>query len=168
MWRFLKENRFFGMVIPKSYDGLGFSVLAHSEVLAKIAGCCLTVASTVAVPNSLGPAELLYRYGSEEQKNYYLPRLARGEEIPCFALTNPEAGSDAASIPDKGIVCREMFEGSETLGIRINWDKRYITLAPIATLLGLAFKLSDPEHLLGDKNQYRYYLCSYSDTFTGY
>ncbi len=151
MWQFLKDNRFFGMIIPKSYGGLGFSALAHSEVLAKISGCSLAVASTVAVPNSLGPAELLHRYGTEEQKNYYLPRLARGEEIPCFALTNPEAGSDAASIPDKGIVCREMFEGSETLGIRLNWDKRYITLAPIATLLGLAFKLSDPEHLLGDK-----------------
>lgn len=151
MWQFLKENRFFGMIIPKRYDGLEFSALAHSEVLAKIAGCSLTVASTVAVPNSLGPAELLHRYGTEEQKNYYLPRLARGEEIPCFALTNPEAGSDAASIPDKGIVCKEIFEGKETLGIRLNWDKRYITLAPIATLLGLAFKLSDPEHLLGDK-----------------
>lgn len=151
IWQFLKENGFFAMVIPKNYEGLGFSALAHSEVLTKIAGCSLTVASTVAVPNSLGPAELLYRYGSEEQKNYYLPRLARGEEIPCFALTNPEAGSDAAAIPDKGIVCREIFEGVETLGIRLNWDKRYITLAPIATLLGLAFKLSDPDHLIGDK-----------------
>lgn len=151
LWEFLKDHRFFGMIIPKEYEGLGFSALAHSEVLAKIAGCSLTVASIVAVPNSLGPAELLHRYGTEEQKNYYLPRLARGQEIPCFALTNPEAGSDAASIPDKGIVCKEMFEGKETLGIRLNWDKRYITLAPVASLLGLAFKLSDPEHLLGDK-----------------
>lgn len=151
IWQFLKEKGFFALAIPKDYEGLAFSALAHSEILTKIAGCSLTVASTVAVPNSLGPAELLCRYGSEEQKNYYLPRLARGEEIPCFALTNPEAGSDAASIPDKGIVCREIFRGVETLGIRLNWDKRYITLAPIATLLGLAFKLADPQHLLGDK-----------------
>lgn len=151
LWQFLKDKRFFGMMIPKNYDGLGFSALAHSEVLAKIAGCSLTVASTVAVPNSLGPAELIFRYGTEAQKNYYLPRLSRGEEIPCFALTSPEAGSDAVSITDKGVVCREVFEGKETLGIRLNWDKRYITLAPIATLIGLAFKLSDPEHLLGDK-----------------
>lgn len=153
LWDFLKQNHFFGMIIPKQYGGLGFSALAHSEVIAKIAGCSLTVASTVAVPNSLGPAELLDRYGLPEQKDYYLPRLARGEEIPCFALTNPEAGSDAAAIPDNGIVCRQIFDGVETLGIRLNWDKRYITLAPVATLLGLAFKLFDPDHLLGDKTE---------------
>lgn len=151
MWDFLKKQRFFGLIIPTQYGGLGFSAFAHSEILAKIAGCSLTVASTVAVPNSLGPAELLHRYGLPKQKDYYLPRLARGEEIPCFALTNAEAGSDAAAIPDQGVVCRGMFEGSEIIGIRLNWDKRYITLAPVATLLGLAFKLFDPDRLLGDK-----------------
>lgn len=151
LWQFLKDERFFALIIPKEYGGLEFSALAHSEILAKIAGKSLTVASIVAVPNSLGPAELLLQYGTLAQKTYYLPRLATGLEIPCFALTGPEAGSDATAIPDKGVICRGEFQGAEILGIRLNWDKRYTTLAPIATLLGLAFKLYDPDHLMGDK-----------------
>jgi len=152
VWDFVKKHKFFGMIIPKQYGGLGFSALAHSAVLQKLATMSATVASTVAVPNSLGPAELLLHYGSDEQKNFYLPRLAVGEEIPCFALTGPYAGSDATSIPDYGIVCKQMVDGVETIGMRLNFDKRYITLAPIATVVGLAFRLYDPEHLLGDKD----------------
>lgn len=151
VWDFVKKHKFFGMIIPKQYGGLGFSALAHSAVLQKLATMSATVASTVAVPNSLGPAELLLHYGSDEQKNYYLPRLAVGEEIPCFALTGPYAGSDATSIPDYGTVCKQVVDGVETLGMRMNFDKRYITLAPIATVVGLAFRLYDPDHLLGDK-----------------
>lgn len=149
VWRFLKTERFFGMIIPPEYDGLGFSALAHSAVIMKISSRCITAAVTAMVPNSLGPAELLLHYGTPAQKEHYLPRLARGEEIPCFALTGPEAGSDAAAMPDRGVICRGMFQGQEIVGIRLNWEKRYITLGPIATLLGLAFKLYDPEHLLG-------------------
>lgn len=149
MWQFLKDNKFFGMMIPKSYGGLAFSAYAHSQVLIKIYGCSPSVATTVSVPNSLGPAELLLHYGTEAQKNYYLPRLARGEEIPCFALTGPDAGSDAGSMPDTGIVCKGLHEGREVIGIRLTFSKRYITLAPVATLVGLAFKLIDPEGLLG-------------------
>ena len=152
VWDFIKKHKFFGMIIPKQYGGLGFSALAHSAVLQKLATMSATVASTVAVPNSLGPAELLLHYGSDEQKNYYLPRLAVGEEIPCFALTGPYAGSDATSIPDYGTVCKQVVDGVETLGMRLNFDKRYITLAPIATVVGLAFRLYDPDHLLGDKD----------------
>ena len=152
VWDFVKKYKFFGMIIPKQYGGLGFSALAHSAVLQKLATMSATVASTVAVPNSLGPAELLLHYGSDEQKNFYLPRLAVGEEIPCFALTGPYAGSDATSIPDYGVVCKQMVDGVETLGMRLTFDKRYITLAPIATVVGLAFRLYDPEHLLGDKD----------------
>ncbi|MDH3647355.1 MAG: acyl-CoA dehydrogenase [Gammaproteobacteria bacterium] len=155
-WQFLKDNGFFAMIIPKRYGGLEFSALAHSEVLAKISGHSATCGSTVAVPNSLGPAELLLHYGTEEQKNYYLPRLARGEEIPCFGLTSPRAGSDATSLTDSGVVTRGMFNGEEVIGIRLNWKKRYITLAPVATVLGLAFKLRDPEHLLGDEEKEDY------------
>lgn len=151
VWAFIKKHKFFGMIIPKSYGGLGFSALAHSAVLQKLATMSATVASTVAVPNSLGPAELLLHYGSDEQKNHYLPRLAIGEEIPCFALTGPYAGSDATSITDFGIVCKQMVDGVETLGMKLTFDKRYITLAPIATVVGLAFRLYDPEKLLGDK-----------------
>jgi acyl-CoA dehydrogenase len=150
VWSYLKAKGFFAMIIPKKYGGLEFSALAHSSVLAKIAGRSVTAASVVAVPNSLGPAELLHKYGTEEQKDHYLPRLARGEDIPCFALTSPRAGSDATSITDSGVVCRGTFEGREVVGIRLNWDKRYITLAPVATVLGLAFRLYDPDHLLGD------------------
>ncbi len=150
VWQFIKDNGFFAMIIPKSYGGLAFSALAHSAVVSKIASRSITTAVTVMVPNSLGPGELLLHYGTEEQRNYYLPRLASGEEIPCFALTGPENGSDAGAMPDKGIVCRGEFNGEEVLGIRLNWNKRYITLGPVATLLGLAFKLYDPDQLLGD------------------
>ena len=149
VWSFLKSRGFFAMIIDKRYGGLGFSAYAHSCVLVKLAGRSVTCASTVAVPNSLGPAELLQHYGTEEQKDYYLPRLARGEEIPCFALTGPRVGSDAASIPDTGVVCRGPWQGQEVLGLRLNFSKRYITLAPVATVIGLAFRMFDPERLLG-------------------
>ncbi len=149
-WDFIKKNRFFGMIIPKQYGGLQFSAYAHSMVLQKCASVSGTLASTVSVPNSLGPAELLLHYGTDEQKNHYLPRLARGEEIPCFALTNPHAGSDATSIPDYGIVCRGLHEGREVLGVKLTFEKRYITLAPVATVVGLAFQLHDPDRLLSD------------------
>jgi acyl-CoA dehydrogenase len=151
VWNFLKENRFFGMIIPKEYGGLGFSALAHRAVLQKIASVCAITGSTVAVPNSLGPAELLVHYGTDEQKNYYLPRLATGEEIPCFGLTGPTAGSDATSIPDTGIICKGKYKGKQVLGMRLNFDKRYITLSSVATIVGLAFKLYDPDGLVGDK-----------------
>jgi len=151
VWEFLKSRGFFAMIIPKKYGGLEFSAYAHSCVLAKISSRSPTASSTVAVPNSLGPAELLNHYGTEEQKNHYLPRLARGEEVPCFALTGPRAGSDAASIPDTGVVCRGTWRGAEVVGIRLNFSKRYITLAPIATVIGLAFRLFDPDKLLGGK-----------------
>jgi acyl-CoA dehydrogenase len=149
VWQFIRGNRFFSMIIPKKYGGLEFSALAHSSVVMKVASRSVSAAVTVMVPNSLGPAELLLHYGTEEQKDYYLPRLAQGLEVPCFALTGPEAGSDAASIPDKGVVCKGEFEGEEIIGIRLNWDKRYITLGPVATVLGLAFRLYDPDHLIG-------------------
>jgi acyl-CoA dehydrogenase len=152
VWQFMKDKGFFGMIIPKQYGGLEFSALGHSSVVMKIAGRSITAAVTVMVPNSLGPAELLMRYGTQAQKDFYLKRLAKGEEVPCFALTSPEAGSDAASMTDTGVVCYGEFNGKQNvLGIRLNWDKRYITLGPVATVLGLAFKLYDPDHLLGDK-----------------
>lgn len=154
MWDFIKRKGFFAMIIGKQYGGLGFSAYAHSCVLVKLASRSATVSSTVSVPNSLGPGELLSHYGTEEQKNHYLPRLARGEEIPCFALTGPRAGSDAAALPDTGIVCKGMYEGQEVIGIKLNFSKRYITLAPVATLVGLAFKLYDPEKLLGGATEY--------------
>jgi len=155
VWDYLKKKGFFAMIIPKKYGGLEFSAYAHSCVLVKLASRSATVSSTVAVPNSLGPAELLLHYGTEEQKNHYLPRLARGEDIPCFALTGPRAGSDAASIPDTGVVCRGLYEGREVVGLRLNFSKRYITLAPVATVIGLAFRLYDPDKLLGgDKTDY--------------
>ncbi|MBI5041422.1 MAG: acyl-CoA dehydrogenase [Gammaproteobacteria bacterium] len=154
VWQFIKDNGFFGMIIPRQYGGLEFSALAHSDVVMKIASRSITAAVTVMVPNSLGPAKLLLHYGTEAQKDHYLPRLARGEDVPCFALTGPEAGSDAGAIPDTGVVCRGEFQGqTDVLGIRLNWDKRYITLGPVATVLGLAFKLHDPEHLLGDREE---------------
>ena len=149
VWEFIKSRGFFAMIIPKRYGGLEFSAYAHSCVLTKVASRSATASSTIAVPNSLGPAELLNHYGTEEQKNHYLPRLARGEEVPCFALTGPRAGSDAASIPDTGVVCRGSWQGREVLGMRLNFSKRYITLAPIATVIGLAFRLFDPDKLLG-------------------
>lgn len=159
VWDYLKKEKFFGMAIPKQYGGLGFSALAHSTVVVKIATRSLSAAVNTMVPNSLGPAELLLHYGTEEQKNYYLPKLAAGEEMPCFALTAPEAGSDAGSIPDTGIVCRGEYEGKEVIGIRLTWDKRYITLAPVATVLGLAFQMYDPDHLLGDEEDIGITLC---------
>jgi len=150
-WAFIKEKGFFGMIIPKEYGGLEFSALAHSAVVMKVSSRSGSAGVTVMVPNSLGPAELLLRYGTTEQKQHYLPRLARGQEVPCFALTSPEAGSDAASIPDRGVVCRAAFQGQpDVLGIRLNWEKRYITLGPVATVLGIAFQLYDPDHLLGN------------------
>ncbi len=152
VWEFLKKNKFFGMIIPHEFGGLQFSALAHSAVLQKVASISATAASTIAVPNSLGPAELLLHYGTKEQKEFYLPRLADGREIPCFALTGPYAGSDATSIPDYGVVCKGEWEGGNVLGVRLNFDKRYITLAPIATVVGLAFRLYDPDKLLGDKD----------------
>ena len=150
-WSYLKAKGFFAMIIPKKYGGLEFSAYAHSCVLVKLASRSATLGSTVAVPNSLGPAELLLHYGTEEQKNHYLPRLARGDEVPCFALTGPRAGSDAASIPDVGVVCKGMFEGREVTGLKLNFSKRYITLAPIATVIGVAFRLMDPDKLMGEK-----------------
>jgi acyl-CoA dehydrogenase len=153
VWKFIREKGFLGIIIPKSYGGLGFSAFAHTEIVTKISTRSGTAAVTVMVPNSLGPAELLIHYGTEEQKNHYLPRLAKGLEIPCFALTNPEAGSDAGAIPDFGIVCKGMHEGREVLGIRLTWEKRYITLGPVATILGLAFKLFDPDKLIGEKEE---------------
>jgi len=151
LWEFLKTKGFFAMIIKKKYGGLEFSALAQSTVLQKLSGSSAVMASTVGVPNSLGPGELLQHYGTKEQQDYYLPRLAAGDEIPCFALTSPEAGSDAGAIPDFGIVCKGEFEGKEVLGMKLTWNKRYITLAPVATVLGLAVKLRDPEGLLGDK-----------------
>ena len=153
VWQFLKDNKFFAMIIKKQYGGLDFSAYAQSRVLQKLTGVSSVLASTVGVPNSLGPGELLQEYGTKAQQDYYLPRLATGEEIPCFALTSPEAGSDAGAIPDTGIICRQTFENEEILGIKLNWDKRYITLAPVATVLGLAFKLEDPDGLLGDEKE---------------
>ena len=150
MWDFIKQNRFFGMVIPKQYGGLGFSALAHHKVIQKIASVSSVVSSTVGVPNSLGPGELLNHYGTQEQKDYYLPRLAAGLEVPCFGLTGPFAGSDATSIPDFGIVCKGEWNGAQVLGVKLTFDKRYITLAPVSTLIGLAFRMYDPDGLVGD------------------
>jgi acyl-CoA dehydrogenase len=148
-WDHIKSHGFFGLIIPKRYGGLGFSETAHSEVVMRVASRGVSAAVTVMVPNSLGPGELLSHYGTEEQKEYYLPRLARGEEIPCFALTSPMAGSDAGAIPDRGVICRGRWNGEEVLGMKVTWNKRYITLAPVATLIGLAIKVYDPDHLLG-------------------
>ncbi len=148
-WQFIKDQGFLGMIIPKEFGGKGFSALMHSSVIVKLTTRSGTAAVSVMVPNSLGPAELLLHYGTKEQKDYYLPRLAKGLEMPCFALTSPEAGSDAGGIPDFGIVCKGEWQGKpDVLGIRLTWEKRYITLGPIATLLGLAFRLYDPEHIL--------------------
>jgi acyl-CoA dehydrogenase len=150
IWDYLKKHKFFGMIIPKEYGGLGFSATAHSRVIGKLASISSTLSSTVGVPNSLGPAELLLHYGTDEQKNHYLPRLADGREIPCFALTGPNAGSDATSLPDYGIVCEGEWNGAKVVGVRLTFDKRYITLAPVATVIGLAFRLYDPDGLLGN------------------
>ena len=149
-WAFIKHEGFFGMIIPRAYNGLEFSNAAHSAVVMKLATRSIAAAVTVMVPNSLGPGKLLLHYGTEEQKDYYLPRLARGIEVPCFALTGPHAGSDAGAIPDTGIICKGTWKGEEVLGLKLNWDKRYITLGPVATLIGLAFKCFDPDHLLSE------------------
>jgi acyl-CoA dehydrogenase len=149
-WAFVKEKGFLGMIIPKRYGGLGFSAYAHSQVVAKLSTRSSALSVTVMVPNSLGPAELLLQYGTDAQKDHYLPRLAKGVEIPAFALTSPWAGSDAAAIPDFAVVCKGQWQGQEVLGMRVTWDKRYITLAPVCTVFGLAFHLYDPEHLLGE------------------
>ncbi|MGY0399250.1 MAG: acyl-CoA dehydrogenase [Ostreibacterium sp.] len=149
-WQTLKADRFFTMGIPAQYGGLAFSEDAHAAVVTKLATQCISSAVTVMVPNSLGPAKLLLSYGTQAQRDYYLPRLASGEDIPCFALTSPVAGSDAGAIPDRGIVCERLVDGEKQLGLVVTLDKRYITLAPIATLIGLAFKAFDPEHLLGE------------------
>ncbi|WP_105215588.1 MULTISPECIES: acyl-CoA dehydrogenase FadE [unclassified Pseudoalteromonas] len=153
VWQYLKDNKFFAMIIKKEYGGLEFSAYAQSCVLQKLTSKSTLLSSIVGVPNSLGPGELLQHYGTKEQKDHYLPRLARGEEIPCFALTSPEAGSDASAIPDYGVVCKGEFNGEEVTGIRLTWNKRYITLAPVATVLGLAFKMQDPDGLLGDTKE---------------
>ncbi|MCF6807894.1 acyl-CoA dehydrogenase [Thiotrichales bacterium 19S9-12] len=151
VWQFMKDKGFFGLVIDKQYGGKGFSAKAHSDIVFKVASRSGVGAVTVMVPNSLGPGELLYHYGTEKQKNYYLPRLAKGEDIPCFALTEPQAGSDATSLQSTAIVCKGVINGKETLGLKLNFNKRYITLAPVATLIGLAVDLKDPNGLLGDK-----------------
>ncbi|MCH4581951.1 acyl-CoA dehydrogenase [Achromobacter xylosoxidans] len=149
VWSFLKAQRFFGMIIPKRHGGLGFSPYAHSEVVRRISAYSITAGVTVMVPNSLGPGELLMQFGTQAQRDYWLPRLADGREVPCFGLTSPEAGSDAASMVDTGVVCRQVVDGRELIGVRLNWHKRYITLGPVATVLGLAFKMSDPDGILG-------------------
>lgn len=152
-WAYIKEQGFFALIIPKEYGGKGFSAYAHSQIVMKLATRSNDLASTVMVPNSLGPAELLLRYGTQPQRDHFLPRLADGRDVPCFALTGPYAGSDAGAMNDSGIVCRGLWQGEEVLGLRLNWEKRYITLGPIATLLGVAFKTYDPEHLLGDHTE---------------
>ncbi len=151
VWQYIKDQRFFALNASKDFGGLGFSAYAQSCIVQKLSTRSGTTAVTVMVPNSLGPAELLYHYGTDEQKNYYLPRLAVGTEVPCFGLTNPWAGSDAGSMPDSGVVCKQIVDGVETLGFRINWEKRYITLGPVSTLLGLAFKAYDPDKLLSEE-----------------
>jgi alkylation response protein AidB-like acyl-CoA dehydrogenase len=153
IWDYILQERFFSMLIPKEYGGLAFSALAQSTIVSKIASRDVSVAVTVMVPNSLGPSELLLHYGTPEQKNYYLPRLANGQEIPCFGLTGPEAGSDAGSMVDTGIVCYGEHQGQTVLGLKLNFSKRYITLAPVATIVGLAFKCFDPEGLLGKNKE---------------
>lgn len=151
IWQFMRDKGFFGMIIPKRYGGLEFSAYAHSEIVRKVTTRSLVAAVTVMVPNSLGPGELLLQFGTDEQRDYWLPRLATGEEMPAFALTSEEAGSDAAAMVDTGVVCRGNWQGEEVLGLRLNWAKRYITLGPVATVLGLAFRMLDPDGLLGDE-----------------
>lgn len=153
IWAYLKQHKFFAMIIKKDYGGLEFSAFAQSRVLQKLAGRSAVLASTVGVPNSLGPGELLQHYGTPEQQQHYLPRLAEGLEIPCFALTSPEAGSDAGAIPDIGVVCEGEYQGNTVLGMKLTFNKRYITLAPVATVVGLAFKLYDPDGLLGKQKE---------------
>lgn len=152
-WKYIRSNGFFGLIIPKEYGGKGFSAYAHSQIAMKLASRSGDLGTTVMVPNSLGPAELLMQFGTEEQKQHYLPRLADGTDIPCFALTSTDAGSDAGAMPDKGIVCKGQWEGKEVIGLKVTWEKRYITLGPVATILGLAFKIFDPDHLIGEEEE---------------
>jgi len=153
-WQFARDNHLFAMIIPKRYGGLEYSALCHSQAVIKIGSRSGSAGVTVMVPNSLGPGKLLMTYGTEEQKNYYLPRLAKGIDIPCFGLTGPDAGSDAGSMPDTGIISKGEFEGEkDVLGVRLTFEKRYITLAPVATILGIAFKLYDPDHLLSNEEE---------------
>jgi acyl-CoA dehydrogenase len=152
-WDYLKQNKFFGIVIPKEWGGLGFSATAHSKIISKLASINGTLAATVGVPNSLGPAELLLHHGTEKQKSEYLFKLATGEHIPCFALTGPYAGSDATSLPDYGIITKKTINGAEQIGVNLNINKRYITLAPVATLIGVAFQLHDPDGILGETKE---------------
>ncbi|WP_269620156.1 acyl-CoA dehydrogenase [Zhongshania sp. BJYM1] len=151
VWQFIKDKGFLGLIIPREYGGLAFTPYAQSRVVSKIASRSTVAAVSVMVPNSLGPGELLMKYGTEEQKNFWLARLAKGEELPCFGLTSPEAGSDAGAIPDTGVVCEQEFKGEKVLGVKLNFSKRWITLAPVATVVGLAFRLSDPDGLIGDE-----------------
>ncbi|MCG9736729.1 acyl-CoA dehydrogenase [Shewanella insulae] len=153
LWDYFKKEGFFALIIPKEYGGKAFSAYANSTIVSKLASRSVSAAVSVMVPNSLGPGELLTHYGTKEQRDHWLPKLASGEAVPCFALTGPEAGSDAGAIPDTGIVCRGEFQGEEVLGLKLNWDKRYITLAPVATVLGLAFQMRDPDGLLGDREE---------------
>ncbi|MDF1655250.1 MAG: acyl-CoA dehydrogenase [Coxiellaceae bacterium] len=153
VWQFIKDNGFFGMIIPKEFGGLEFTAHGHSAVISKLAGISVSAATIVSVPNSLGPGELIMHYGTDEQKNHYLPRLAKGKDIPCFALTSPTAGSDAAAMTDSGVICKRTIDGKEQLGILMNWNKRYITLSPVATIVGVAFKCYDPDHLIGDTEE---------------
>ncbi len=153
VWEYLRREGFFGMIIPEEYGGLGFSATGHSAVVTKLASRSVSLAVTVMLPNALGPAELILHYGTQAQKDECLARLASGEEIPAFALTEPGAGSDAGSMQSTGVVCEGVYEGEKVLGMRLDWDKRYITLAPVATVLALAFKLRDPDHLLGEKTE---------------
>ncbi len=149
VWNFMRQNKFFGMIIPKEFGGLGFSNAAHSEVVRTISSCSVVAGVTVMVPNSLGPGELLLHFGTDEQRKYWLPRLADGREIPCFGLTSEDAGSDAAAMTDSGVVEHGKWKGKRTLGLRLNFHKRYITLGPVATVMGLAFKMYDPDNHLG-------------------
>lgn len=153
VWTFMREQKFFGMIIPQEYGGLGFSAFAHSEVIRKLSTRSLAAAVTVMVPNSIGPGELLMQFGTDAQRDYWVPRLADGREIPAFALTSEKAGSDAAAMTDSGVVCKGMWHGEDVVGMRLNWCKRYITLGPITTMLGFALKLSDPDGLLGGPDE---------------
>jgi len=151
---FIHKHKFLGLIIPEEYGGLHFSAYAQTRILTKISAVNGMAAFYIAVPNSLGPGELLMKYGTDEQRQHYLPRLADGRDLPCFGLTSPRAGSDAGAIPDTGVVCEGTFEGKKVLGIKLNFDKRYITLAPVATVIGLAFRLFDPDKLIGDTEDY--------------
>ena len=154
MIEFIKKNKFLGLIIPKEYGGMDLSPVAQVAVLTKIFSIGSVIGNYISVPNSLGPGELLVKYGTDKQKKHYLPRLTNGDELPCFALTSPLAGSDATSIPDTGVICKGDWQGKEITGMCLNINKRYITLAPAASLIGLAFKLMDPDHLIGEQDEY--------------